>query len=345
MNIPYEPTVVTVVAETRLASPTGAALVVDGVAAPLIEANGLLMARVEAPRTDGQPVTVTVRGADEGWLVLLDAQAGWKNERTDLLKYASRERASFRFLGGRLGKKMLPTLVGEPPALPNAAVIKHRAPGVSTFALDGILLRTLSQIRPSMLGCRAWPVRVLEDGVPLEQPKRLCADVVAGGEGLSCQTPRQIRFTPSDGSDPATNGRTYTAALDSDPACKHAHWLYPGTRVSFAVPKSGLKMLPRSANVIEIGAALPDEAELTGSIALLVIVDGAEVVQREIALADLALGPVSLPLDPPLSGSPEVVQVDVSSDPDSPYMAINSLVLSRDLKHLVDMAGPRESSK
>ncbi|MCB9742600.1 MAG: hypothetical protein H6740_08375 [Alphaproteobacteria bacterium] len=86
---------------------------------------------------------------------------------------------------------------------------------------------------------RCSPVRILEDGKPLAGPNALAEDTRVTGMGAYSHTKQAFYISSSDNSDPTQNGRSYTAALDPGRVCKGGIWVYPGDKISVAVPIDG----------------------------------------------------------------------------------------------------------
>lgn len=168
--------------------------------------------------------------------------------------------------------------LATPPAPPDIDVI----PGVGTGASGLPALVVPGSFAFADEGAdrqghphRCSPLRVLEDGVPLPRPSRPCGIVQREGGGASCHRRDAVLFSTTDGTDPRTNGRTYTVALDRDRVCdrrwvagtspeRHLLWVYPGDALTLPLDSPARERLvdgaDRIALTIDAVTARPGEA-------------------------------------------------------------------------------------
>jgi hypothetical protein len=103
-------------------------------------------------------------------------------------------------------------------------------------------------------GARCSPVRVLENGVALPMPNVSCEEVFKAGKGRVCHTADRMAFAASDNTDPTTNGRTYTLALDPDRQCEGTAWLYPDDAFRVTFPGGRLGRMVEGARAFRLEA-------------------------------------------------------------------------------------------
>jgi hypothetical protein len=126
-----------------------------------------------------------------------------------------------------------------------------------------------------------------------------------------------VLLTASDNSDPATNGRTYTLALDADRTCKDAVWTYPGDTLQIVLDPVGA--LPQGATAIDLTgmAFVSDPGDR--SVAVRVEADGVQVYKDNVLIRALA-EVTQLPLSPPIRAGVKAVKVTIDAPADGPYI-------------------------
>lgn len=174
-------------------------------------------------------------------------------------------------------------------------------------------------------GSRCSPLRITEDGAELPLANVPCVEVQRKGGGRSCHTPEDIWFTTVDGSDPATNGRTYRLVLDAGRRCDGAVWLYPKDSFEVAWPEDRLAVFRRGADALLFGARYLQKRPTVVEIVLRV--DGVERLREEINGLDLKADPLRFPLDPPIPPGTTDVVLEVRNT-DATFYLVTEAALS-----------------
>ncbi|MEN0063731.1 MAG: hypothetical protein AAGA48_16380 [Myxococcota bacterium] len=136
-----------------------------------------------------------------------------------------------RLVEGRYRPTTLAARYATPPPpikAPDRDLTEH-GPGWGRYALPGwrfLSDEATQDVTPWASRCS--PILVMEDGRPLPRPHETCGATLRFGRGRTCHDDDGITFAPSEPSNPAVNGRTYTLALDPSRRCERAQWLYPG---------------------------------------------------------------------------------------------------------------------
>lgn len=173
---------------------------------------------------------------------------------------------------------------GPPPALPASETV---AIGelAAKITLDALAPLSTNQVG-DVLGVKYSPVRVLEDGKALEIPMSPCPKVKREGGSQYCHSHNVLLFGASDGSSPASNGRSYTLALDPERHFVGGWWLYPEDTLI------GATFQGTSATVE--ARAITEDATLTVALR---DSSGAAIAEQTFDAAALAAGPVAVSAD------------------------------------------------
>ncbi|MCB9679879.1 MAG: hypothetical protein H6733_00280 [Alphaproteobacteria bacterium] len=164
------------------------------------------------------------------------------------------------------------------------------------------------------------PVDVLEDGAPLPGPNTSLRDLQQGTAGYLLE-PRGVLFRSSDGTDPLTNGRTYTVRRTDDlptPRCEGQHWVHPGGTLTATHDAVGV--LTGGADVLELLATTwgPDaEVHVTVS------ADGAPLLDVDVDTTALSGGLLRVPLQRHLPASTSAVVFTLTVPDDGPSLLLD----------------------
>lgn len=134
-----------------------------------------------------------------------------------------------------LGPRVTLTTPRPVARVPQATRPVVDAPGLAAaFATPKIHFLSAASLEAAVgMSAACSPLRVTEDGTELPDANAPCA-AVDEGRG-SCHAQDQLRFTASDRTDPATNGRAYALVLAEDRTCDGHVFLYPKDLLQFAV--------------------------------------------------------------------------------------------------------------
>jgi hypothetical protein len=150
---------------------------------------------------------------------------------------------------------------------------------------------------------------VLEDGAALGPANVPCGDVRHQGHGASCHTTDRVFFTASDGSDPATNGRTYTLALDPARRCGDAAWLYPTDELGVRFAGADVATLPDGVGYVRLSARYLNRRP--ARLELRVLVDDEVVLTEVLDALQVDRAPVVRALPARLAPGPHPVTVEL----------------------------------
>jgi hypothetical protein len=236
-------------------------------------------------------------------------------------------RAAIRVLGGPFPQRTIAAVSPAPRVATDGVVRADKEPFPHPKAriklgpysqLTLLEVRTRSQIG----GCT--PLRMTENGALLSEPNQPLKNVKEVGLGANTTQPDAFFFTATDNTDPATNGRAYAVVLDESRSCNQAAWVYPGDAVTVATPALGA--LPADMGMLEI-AATPFVAEAEGKdVRIRVEVDGAVVLDRDVAISTLA-PLLQLPLDRPIRTGASALRVTFTTGVDAPFLLVTGLGL------------------
>lgn len=188
-------------------------------------------------------------------------------------------------------------------------------------------LSDLATERMHPLGARCSPVRVYEDGVPLEFHNVSCEEVSKAGRGRVCHNPERIGFSASDNTDPLSNGKTYTLGLDPLRTCEGASWLYRKDKLRVSFPVQRIGRMQGGATALRLEAIDPSTPDSKLVLAFRLLVDGQVRLQDEFVLGAFDQGEREWILDPPITGDARSVQLEVENTTQG-FMLLTSAVLS-----------------
>ena len=172
--------------------------------------------------------------------------------------------ASLRLVGGRVDDTLLAPQFAAPPPSPRVGGKVKEAPretGVFTIPRYAALADAPRESAGHPHDCS--PLRVLEDGEPLEHPNVSCAQMADLRAGRSCHAGDLLFFTASDATVPYANGRDYTLSFADDRLCDRRNqqettplrgslWLYPGDVATLTPGAEGLRRAQDGLNRLEI---------------------------------------------------------------------------------------------
>lgn len=192
--------------------------------------------------------------------------------------------SSLRLLGGRReDTRAKVTVTGDLPAALTPAV-RPGPRGLGLFVMpkfaelaDG---PDTDVARPS----RCSPLRILEDGVPLERHHAPCYDVQEQRGGRSCHAGPSVYFSASDNSSPQRNGRAYAVHLSPDRHCdtyaqyqaamiRDVPWLYPGDVLRVTAPPGRLAALSDGVDRVDLEVS-PMVVDPSADLQITLLVDG-----------------------------------------------------------------------
>ncbi|MFT4627356.1 MAG: hypothetical protein ACI8PZ_006040 [Myxococcota bacterium] len=159
-----------------------------------------------------------------------------------------------------VGDRVMPFEAAAPPiAVPggtDALISGPRASGVLPFPGFAKIYDALVDGGDTPSICA--PVRIIENGRPLESRGVTCARLAHSTGGRSCFDGERVAFTTTDRRPPTNNGRHYSVELHPDRACDGRVWLYPGDRLTFEVDAATLAPLPYGAGRLAMSALFSD---------------------------------------------------------------------------------------
>ncbi|MDP2313483.1 MAG: hypothetical protein Q8P41_11305 [Pseudomonadota bacterium] len=170
------------------------------------------------------------------------------------------------------------------------------------------------------------PVVVLEDGVPLPAPNSPLRIVKEGG-GAYAHTAFGILFSAPDGASPIESGRTYTAILNPDRACRSGRWIYPGDIARFTVGADPLRRLSTAATRLDLTVSAFGGTDPTAAMTARVIVGTETVFEGTAPFATLDATPPSWVLPVPIPATAEGVVVELSTPAGAPFAMVTALSL------------------
>jgi hypothetical protein len=221
----------------------------------------------------------------------------------------------------------------EPPAVPRAdrPFVQGRGKLVYFPSEPFGYLNDLSTLEITPHSSRCSPLRVLEDGRPLPLHNVSCEEVTRHLKGRTCHTPDKLFFSTPDGSDPYTNDRDYTLALDRTRTCDGALWLYPGDRAKLVARQLDRAQLQRGAGAIRIAGAELGASGRGGDPVLQVRVRAGNQIRvdQPIDIEALPGRGVVLPLQPRIGPTPANVQVELIN-PSDRFVLLTSVRLLPD---------------
>ncbi len=221
-----------------------------------------------------------------------------------------------------------PTYAKAPVKVPghDRPVLDLPSPTLAAFETERwAFLSDEALIGETNFGSRCSPLRITDDGHRLPDANVPCLDVKRHGEGRSCHTTDRIFFSAVDGTDPATNGRSYRLVLDDERLCDGAVWLYPKDRFEVAWPADRLEGFRAGARYLTVGARYLNQRP--AQITVRLEVDGEVRVEESLDGRELKKGPRTWVLDPPLAPSVRDVRLMVDNEAHVFYL-VNEAVLS-----------------
>ncbi len=213
--------------------------------------------------------------------------------------------------GVLVDRSVRPTYIASPAPVPAAdrAVIDQPGPVAAYDTRSWAFLSDDALVGQNAFLARCSPLLITEDGVPLPRPNVPCQEVTSRGRGRTCHTTDRILFTAPDGSDPATNGRSYRLVLDPERSCHGAAWIYPIDMLSLEVPPEELRRLAGGARWLQIEAEYLNYRE--SGLRMRVVADGRTVLDETRDGRRWKDGPAVFPLDPPpLPGAEVRIEIE-----------------------------------
>lgn len=274
--------------------------------------------RVALQQVDPRHARATLRPGPPAGPLRLTVEAP-ADAPTEVTALAVGRRRSRRFLvgdealleGGSLSPPLAP-VYATPPVRPP----EHDRPvldlpdAVAAFATERWEFLSDEALQAeSAAAARCSPLRVLEDGAALGPANVPCGDVRHQGHGASCHTTDRVFFTASDGSDPATNGRTYTLALDPARRCGDAAWLYPTDELGVRFAGADVATLPDGVGYVRLSARYLNRRP--ARLELRVLVDDEVVLTEVLDALQVDRAPVVRALPARLAPGPHPVTVEL----------------------------------
>lgn len=221
---------------------------------------------VDPPAPRGGPWTLRISSPPDGpWLLIQNLAVGAAPHTAHVVGFAELiNGASIRLVGGNSDDTELdPHFATELPALQVGGRVRRAPRSVGLFALPGFADLADAPNSAAGMAHKCSPLRVFEDGVPLENPHASCLEMANLKHGRTCHAGNVLFFSASDETHPADNGRTYSLGLEPSRLCERRNqmdstplrdiiWLYPGDEVSFAFPADKLGRFYDGANKLEI---------------------------------------------------------------------------------------------
>lgn len=281
-----------------------------------------------------RPFDVVVRPT-EGSIEVLGLALGRRRARTFLVGdvtvfegHAVRTLGQSRVEGGVLVDASVRPTWDQPPVVPplsDRAVIDLASEVAAYDTSRWSFLSDEALKGETAFGSRCSPLRITEDGRRLGPANVPCLDVMREGHGRSCHTLDRIFFTAPDGTDPATNGRTYRLALDPVRACDDAAWIYPIDRLTLRFPPEGVATLTGGGRWLRVGARYISQRK--SELVVRLLVDGRTVLEETVDGRDFKKGALVRPLDPPVPPTAGSVELRLESH-DHVFYLLNDATIS-----------------
>ncbi len=138
-----------------------------------------------------------------------------------------------------------PLRCGAPPPL-GLTGAPHRGQGPADLPTPDLGFLSVDALADLTGARRNSPVQLLEDGAPLPEGNAPLDEARKGKPGSYVHQIAGFLFTPPDGSDPVTNGRSYTVRLDPERRTMHGRWLYPGDACAMDIDPKKIRKPVRS---------------------------------------------------------------------------------------------------
>ncbi|MCB9665357.1 MAG: hypothetical protein H6732_14695 [Alphaproteobacteria bacterium] len=248
--------------------------------------------------------------------------------------------ASVRLIGGQLEDTALDARFASPPVAVEAGA-PRRGPR-RTLILPVRPYVGLADGATPHLGVphKCSPLRVLEDGVPLALPQSVCEDVANLGSGRTCHAAHELYVSSSDGTDPFTNGRTYSLALEPSRLCDRLNqpdttplrgslWIYPHDHARIAAPPERMEDFLDGANRLELVVdpyLAPPGAELV----VRVRVGDRVALERVLKAGSGGRQVLVETLDPPLPPRARDVVLELTQEDDEAFWLVVMATLTED---------------
>jgi hypothetical protein len=298
--------------------------------------------RLRAPREAGWTLQVAVP-SDGPWLLLHHLAIGAPPSTAFLIGRAETlHGTSVRVVGGRVeDTQVRATYANEPVVVPIAPRLRRGGRGTGAFDLRTLIDLSDSEERDDLRPNQCSPLRVLEDGVPLQGAHAPCSDVIALGEGRSCFAAGILIFASTDGTDPVLNGRSYSLALTPRRVCdvmgqknaaflRDSWWLYPEDVAEFQLGAPTLGAFRDGANLLEV-EVMPHVSPLAEPLQIVVTADGQTVLdQRWQPEGTMKRRRISWPLDPPLPVGTQELVVRFINPNDKSFALLTSVTLAEE---------------
>lgn len=273
----------------------------------------------------GGTFTLTLQSPPDGPYALIR----WLGLETDgeqapLIGNSSRMHPPSVDLLPRSGRSTIEALT-EPPAI-DVEALSTPKPKVARFMIPD-LADLDDQAISARLPCRACsPLVLMEDGNEAAIPAWACAAVQRGEPSQACQDGGRFLFTSSDGSEPATNGRSYGLVLKADRREKDRAWLYPGDRLRLRARIMERRRLRHGASTLLL-QAVPISDDPQGALSIRLLGGEDSYLERLVPLSELVEGPLELALDRVLPVTGGEVTIELHTEPEASYLLLEQAVL------------------
>lgn len=313
-----------------------------------------------APAGEG-PWKVTVHSPAEGPWVSLDAVTVGQPPLVRAVIGApdALAGASVRLIGGQLEDTALQTRFATPPVEVQAGE-PRRGPR-RTLVLPVKPFVGLADGATPHLGVphKCSPLRVLEDGVPLPLPQAVCEEVGQLGAGRTCHAADVMYVSASDGSDPLTNGRRYTLALEPSRLCDRLNqpdttplrgslWVYPHDHVEVPAPAERMAAFLDGANRLEL-VVDPYLADPRAELHVRVRSGDQVVLDRVLRAGRGGRQVLDVPLDPAVEPQATDLVLELAQDDDTAFWLVVMATLTEDYPFArsapATRTGPEESPR
>ena len=214
-----------------------------------------------------------------------------------------------------------PPVIGEPGAISQkGGIYRLSVPWAAPFASD----RLSKELK--MRGCS--PLRLFEDGVALPSPGSGFKAVKEEGSGKYLHQGAELLFAPVDNSDPRSNGRQYTVALDPKRDCRRQRWLYPGDVLVFQPPGSQTIRLRKPVQSLALQATTTGDPNDATPITVILRDKNQVYLETEVPLSRLMGETIGWDLPTPIPLKAPDIQVELRLPEGASLVLVTMLTIS-----------------
>jgi hypothetical protein len=249
--------------------------------------------------------------------------------------------ASVRVVGGRSDDvEHAPTFAAAPPSVPHQPRVRRGIKGAGLLDMTPLADLADAPEKNASRPNRCSPIRVLEDGQPLQSPHSTCFETVNRKGGRSCFAGEIMYFAASDGTNPILNQRTYQLTLGKSRRCytlaqrgaatlRDSWWLYPKDVATLEIPASRTREFLDGINEVEF-EVIPHVSEVNVPLIMKVFHDGRLLVEKQwTPEGKLRHRRHRIAIEPPLAPRAGGLRVEISN-PSRSFILLSMLAIGED---------------